>query len=249
MADKKKQHYVPKFYLRNFADFSRKSINLFNIPSNKFVSQGALKNQAYSDYFYGKDAVVENALQDIETAVSSIIKNCIENRKIPPYGSEEHIILLTFIVFQFSRTRYSGEMINEILNSLTKKIFSHDPRVKGDLDKVSVGFENPATYALGIAAGNIPLMLDMKYKLIVNTTQIPIITSDNPVVAYNQFLEGRKVPGGITGLATKGLQMFLPLSRDILLVFYDDTVYRVGNRKDSVVTVNNKLDIDYLNLL
>ena len=113
-------------------------------------------------------------------------------------------------------------------------------------------FDNPAINYLGIIAStqldpkNVPMHLD--YKLIENTTPTPFITSDNPVVMYDQFFEKRGIPGGI-GLKSKGLQIFFPLSPTLYILFYDGNIYKVGSRKHSIVKVNDIKDIDTMNMM
>jgi hypothetical protein len=77
MAEKKRQHYVSKFYLKLFSWDDKKLINIYNISRKQIIHNGALEKQCYEDYFYGKDLVIENSLGTIENAVPSIIENII----------------------------------------------------------------------------------------------------------------------------------------------------------------------------
>ncbi|WP_394261826.1 DUF4238 domain-containing protein [Moraxella boevrei] len=52
ITDKKNQHYVPKFYLRNFSyNNNGKQIGLFNLKSEKFFVNVPLKNEASKNFF------------------------------------------------------------------------------------------------------------------------------------------------------------------------------------------------------
>lgn len=93
-------------------------------------------------------------------------------------------------------------------------------------------------------------LLDLKYKLIKNTTSNPFIISDNPLVLYNQFLEKRKWSiCSQRDFGLKGMQFFLPLNDSYLLAVYDGNIYKLGTRKQQVVTIDDKNSIDQLNLL
>lgn len=254
MANKKRQHYVPKFYLKNFAaDVTQKSINLFNIPAKKYITNAPIKNQAYSDYFYGKDAIIENALQDIENIASVLIRNCLKDKSLPAFDGQDHFSLLTFVIFQSARTTYQAEMANEVLDKMVKNILRDHPALKDSkdsLENITISHNSPAAYVLSLTARILPIAIDLKYKLVINNTKIPFITSDNPVVKYNQFMvERKRTPGGITGLGVKGLEIFLPIDARNLLVFYDSNIYRMGNNKDVVIETNNEKDINNLNIL
>jgi hypothetical protein len=136
-----------------------------------------------------------------------------------------------------------------MVDKQVKMIFKEDPRFKDHIDDIVFGYENAASLALGITANILQITEDLHFKILLNETTIPFITSDNPVVKYNQFLEDRKTFGGITGFGAKGLQLLFPLHPRIYLIFYDADIYRVGNKKQRVITLSAKRDIDELNRL
>jgi hypothetical protein len=252
MPAKKKQHFVPKFYLRNFShNSSGKKLGIFNIPSFKFIPSdvGNLKNQAYKDYFYDHDPSVENAFDELEEFVAKIIQDILIQNSTPITGSKEHYALLTFIIFLSERTTYRVDELNESADKCIRAILSKDPSVSSYLDNKKFLMTEPTHVALRQAALYLPLTFDLYFKLIINKTEQPFITSDHPVVLYNQFLEPRKNYGGNTGLACKGLEIFLPLSPRHLLVFFDSNVYKLGNRKNLSIDVTINSDVRALNLL
>lgn len=55
--------------------------------------------------------------------------------------------------------------------------------------------------------------------------------------------------GGHNGYGTVGAQMFLPLNDTYSLILYDPIVYKVGNKKETVVEINESKSIEQLNLL
>jgi Protein of unknown function (DUF4238) len=249
MAEKKKQHFVPRFYLRNFSlNGTGNKISLFNFSASKYVPCANLYDQAYKNYFYGEDLTIENALADLEKEASKIINGILKNT-IPERSSDEHHILLTFILFLRERTVYAADRLNEVFDKLMKSIASEDPEVPLEIDRFNFVLTQPVQQALANIAGVIPLALDLKFKLIVNQSNEAFITSDHPVVFYNQFFEPRKISEGKTGIASKGLEIFLPLSPTHLLIFFDDDVYKIGTKNSTVVYVNDKKDIEKLNLL
>ncbi|MDL2227229.1 DUF4238 domain-containing protein, partial [Deltaproteobacteria bacterium OttesenSCG-928-M10] len=68
MTAYKNQHYIPQFYLKNFAsDDLGKAINLYNLKSKKHIRNVPIRHQASRDYFYGKDLKIENFLAKLET--------------------------------------------------------------------------------------------------------------------------------------------------------------------------------------
>ena len=250
MTEKKKQHFVPRFYLRNFSlNAEGKKISLFNFAACKYVSCSNLYDQAYKNYFYGEDLTIEDALADLEKEAAKIINSTLLNDTVPMMGSDEHHILLVFIMFLRQRTVYAADELNEAFDKIMKSIASEDPKAPPDLERFNFVLTQPVQQALANTASVIPLALDLKFKLIINRTAQAFITSDHPVVFYNQFLEPRKIPGGKTGIACKGLEVFLPLSPTHLLILFDSDVYKVGTKNSALIHVTNETDVEKLNIL
>jgi hypothetical protein len=250
MPEHKKQHFVPRFYLKYFSNNNLgKAIEIYNLKNNKYITDGNLKNQAYKDYFYGKDGNVEDILKDLETDASIIISFILKNKYLPSHGTKAHVILLVFVIIFIARTEYSVEAMNEMLDKQIKTIFRNDPRAKDFIDEISIEFENPAAFSLSMISGIIPVTYDLCFKLFINNTKTRFISSDNPVVKYNKFLEMRKKFGSNVGLSTKGLQLMLPLNPNIYLIFYDAWVYKVGPKKQQIIVITEDRDIDELNKL
>ena len=250
MSAKKSQHFVPRFYLKNFSNKkSCKTICLFNIDKEIFIPSASIKHQACLPYFYGTDGIVEDNLSKLEGVFANIISEIINLKEIPGQYSEKHFLLLLFIISMASRTEYSAEAMDETIDKTYKTIYKEDPRFKDYIQDFKIGIKNPATYYLGIALQCIPIIFDLEFKLLNNETNTAFLTSDNPVIKYSQFLELKKAFGGITGYGEKGIQLLIPISPNSYIIFYDPIVYKIGNRKQKVMPVNNSKDIDVLNLL
>jgi hypothetical protein len=254
MPEKKRQHFVPQFYLRFFTtDAKKETISLFHIASQRLISNVSIDRQAYKDYFYGADKVVESGFELLEGRSAEVLKDMISKNAHPNYYSKEHHVILSFTIMLHARTLYSAEEQEESIEKLVKQIFSKDPRIKYHLDEVKIGLKNPTHWVIQNAASMIPLVSDLGYKLLINRTKTPFITSDHPVVFYNQFFEKRRTWGSNTGLVSKGLQIFFPLSPKHYIIFYDKEMYKVGgffhrpvSIKDSD-NVNNLNGLQYLN--
>ncbi len=90
MAENKRQHFVPQFYMRKFSvDAERKLISLYVIDGERHVPAASIRDQAYEDYFYGK-AGVEDDLKELEAVVSPIIAKAIGENALPERMSEGH---------------------------------------------------------------------------------------------------------------------------------------------------------------
>lgn len=248
MPDNKKHHYVPVFYLKRFSD-NDKSINLWNIPKAKKILSAKLRSQCYKDYFYGTELLIEHTLGTVEARLSKIFR-LIDQYKCPPInGSEDRLLLLLYIIIQYSRTKYSADSINELTDKLFKQIFREKAEAEGvDLTKGQIGITNAPQFSLGLSVQCLPLLIDLECKILNNHTEVEFVTSDNPVVLYNQLFSYDKT-GSNTGYASKGLQIFLPISPQLAICFYDKKIYRVGKNKKTFVIITNPKDIYELNTL
>ena len=100
MPEKKKQHYVPKFYMKNFAS-SENNVSVYNIKSKKIISNIPFDSQCYKDYFYGKDHVLENEFAQKEIIWSNLFNKIIDHKKL---SDDDIIQLKRFAVYQRQRT-------------------------------------------------------------------------------------------------------------------------------------------------
>jgi len=248
MPDNKKHHYVPRFYLKRFSSDGR-SICLWNIKNQIKIGSANLKHQCYKDYFYGKELKVEKALGLVESHAAHIFHLIDEYLAPPPYDSEEFLTLVLYMLMQYGRTAYSADALDEMNDKMMKHLFGPIAEAEGiDLSKFTIGIKDSAQYSLGMVSQFYPLMLDLGCKLVLNETSTDFVASDNPVVLYNQLLSFRN-HGSNTGLAAKGLQVFLPISSNKLLMFFDHESYSVGSMSKPFVRVTSLRDVYELNTL
>lgn len=234
MASNKRQHFVPRFYLKNFSEYqSGRSIGVWNIRTKTLVRQASLKHQACRPYFYGRDCSTEKWFAELEALAASEIRKCIITEQIPRPGSGGHLTLISFILLQRARTLYKAEEQNEMMGKLLRLLFAGSPTAPQNLDKLRVKSGEASQVAISSTLKTLPIVMDLKAKLLkADRPGIPFITTDNPVVLYNQYLENWATGYSSGGLAQKGLQIFFPLSPRYCLMLFDPGIYRVGSRKN-----------------
>jgi hypothetical protein len=121
--------------------------------------------------------------------------------------------------------------------------------MQDSMDDFKIQFNNSSILGLTQMGQIIPVGLDLSFKLLINDSNAPFVTSDNPVVKYNTLLEQKKVHGGIVGLGTIGLQVFLSLSPDLMVMFYDPDSYSIGKAGDTIFTIQQEQVVNDINLL
>lgn len=249
-TQKKNQHYLPKFYLRNFSyNKNGKQIGLYNISRSFFHSTAPLKHQASRNFYYGKDGLIEDRLAHIESQLVKPIKAIIDTMCLPQKNTDEHYHLIYFITLTILRNPTMIEMSEKFRKELSNKITTLDKSANINRLIPNTTHEESVERSLSQVPFMSSIILDLDYKLLVNETNVPFISSDFPVVRYNQFLESRKWQHGKTGFGSIGLQFFLPLTSSLTLVLYDSNVYKVGAKKQKKHILKNDNDIKQLNIL
>ncbi len=248
MAANKKHHYVPRFYLKHFTTDGR-SLSLYNVERDLVIKSANLKNQCYRDYMYGKDGKQEGNLSIIEGALAVLLKQILTSRLLPAPWSPDHESLCILTLLQSARTAYASDAMDEFSDKMWKQVLEKDPRFPPEmLEKVRIVHTDPANFAVSTMLGLYHLIMDMDYRLLLAHEDSEFITSDNPVVRYNQLLEFEPM-GSKTGLACKGLQIFYPLSPSVLLTFFDRSVYAYSPRQSIISRVPTRQDMNQLNAL
>lgn len=248
MPDHKRQHFVPRFYLKWFTA-NPKLINLYNWKHEKAIFKASLKEQCYVDYFYGADGKMESELAAVEGIVSDYFKIIHETGVLPDPLSEHHDALLFWLVLQSCRTPYAADMLDEMTDKMMKATLEHHKEVSKEmLDAVKIHHTDPIKAVIGYKTPSYPLLRDLRMKLIVCPAGTEFITSDTPVAAHNHMMRWRARFGSTTGLVWKGLQYFYPMSCRVLLMLYDPNVYVVGDRGKPWHFITDKRDVDEINV-
>ncbi len=252
----KKQHYVPRFLLRQFS-LDRRSISMLALKSKLRIEEASIAGQCYGDYFYGDDGTMEKAFAKEETEISSFIRNASPSTLEQLTQPQLHA-LLKFVYWQRVRTQGTVDQLNNqtdaVAKSLLRETVARNPNMKftqKDLDSVIIKLTNPQSDAIFAASKALPLIFDLSIKFVLSPPGTQFAVSDHPVAACNQFVENDPYLSqrhGWTGMAAKGLQFFLPLSPSVTVAVYDPTTYEYGSPKSLLCRAGVR-DVAVLNKL
>lgn len=246
----RENHFVPQFYLRSFS-VDQKRLNLFNFSRRKTITGASIKHQCSRRNFYKFAPKLENTFADLEGEVAQMIRCIKATGDIPDEQSDDWAALLGFIVFQKLRTTNTGKSFDGITHYFGD-FLSENTATSNQSDPTYLNIKNARSVEvpLRIAGEILPIASDLKGHLFVNKTNREFITSDDPVVLYNQYCEDITYLG-VTGWNCRGLQVFWPISPRELVVLYDHSIYKVGrsHRGSTVTELTDKQDIFQLNSL
>ena len=246
--DKHRHHFVPQFYLRFFG--SEKRVDLYYIPSRRFLGKVSIKHQCQREHFYGKDQLIEDALGEFEGHAATVLRKIL-NENSTQLSRDDRQILLQFILFQHQRTPVAvalRQANSEVMKHAIVRATDGDFRVEEYVNRPPKKVPDPVRENLQLAVGGFKYLEDLKIKLLVNETSIGFMTSDSPVVLFNQAAYGIKGLG-VTGWVQPGLQVFFPLSPRACILLYDGRMYSVKSSKRGAVSVVNENDIIQVNAL
>jgi hypothetical protein len=235
----REHHFVPQFYLRNFS-YEEKSINLFNLALGKVINSASIKHQCSKRGMYDFNAGVEEAFAEIEGRTADVFRRIISDGYSISLSKAEFAVLMLFVILQRSRTVAAAKEDDELTDWFIKLRAAGDPKLDGlDLSKYRICSRYPSAIPVSVAAGLLPEVLDLKYRILLNNTGEELITSDNPLIVHNRFAEGVSNIG-VDGWGCRGIQAILPISPERCLLIFDGDVYNVGTHNKTYAQIDKK---------
>ena len=250
----KKQHYVPKFYLKLFSQ-DGKHLWIYNLRS-KDSFQVPIKNLCYEKYFYAKNLEFEKALSLIEQKQAETLHKLVDTQDFANFGHEDFDHIHLFLLLQSSRTKdgkvisnkYTETFVSDFMKPLMKS--SADLKRNGIteefIDNLKITFPADHMLAMLVALTGVELISDLEPTLIINKSNKNFICSDAPVVLYN-YIKIKNT--STTGYQSQGLQIFCPLNKDLLLLLIDKNLYDLKRGTGSTIFINRDSDVDSINKL
>lgn len=243
--EKKNQHYVPQFHLRQWS-FDEKRISLYNKHNKVFVdSKASIKNIASKDYLYGKTPHIEDFLGQIEIKASLLYKKLMSNNSINCLTEEEQAFVCLHLTICNERSLQGiddKENLIKTYNQMKKSNLNLNNKEETDY-----AFQ-AAFSSLDTAIAFYPILWDLKLGLIKNDTEVEFITSDYPTIKYNPWSVKRNLLSG-WGMSSLGLMLIMPISPRLAIIAYDDMLYTMKDENFGLISINKKNQINEINKL
>jgi hypothetical protein len=213
MADHKNQHFVARVLLRPFTDGGEgKSVNLYNIRSDRLIATAPVKGQCARHYWYGEDGVLEGILSKLEGLFG---KN--RDRVIAGSNDEsERGELRRFIYFQHWRTKKAADRFRHSYEQMNANSWAPDEPIPDD-KKLVLG-----SMRFGLQSRD--LVEDLKVRIVENRSKTDFVIGDDPAVMLNRFTVER-LEDAAFGVSSSGLIIVMPLTPRLSLICYDGQVY------------------------
>ena len=243
----KNQHFLPQQALRKFGYPDGRSISLLHIASSKHVPKASIGDQCSRPYFYVKGDHFEGPLKEVEDRGFAIINRIIKGEGPPTRDTEDHRDLVRYLSLQQGRTYGQAKIVQETGEVFAKRVLEEALIAKGDpegllpyLSELKVSFEGATLDNVYQSTISSPLLMDLSMEVITAAATQDFLLGDDPVILTNKYFLGRGENPN-SGLASRGLIVFLPLSPNNLLLLYDSEAYRfrkVPTSHEEVVECN-----------
>lgn len=246
MAEKKRQHYVPKFYMRNFAN-SDGLFMVYQIAKKQTFGPVSHKTQCYKNYFYGDDCIWENKLAQMESAWNTAFKKAILSDPLSP---DDIHAFKQFALYQRHRTVaenvYLQQEYEDLLVECGKAFYENNGWLFNDAAKklCKSYAQSKATPIQNLkwATSCLHLIEDLSIVIINYNTRKSLISSDVPVIAINQFHSPS------IGYSCMGLILLYPITPHHLVVLYDSKMYP-KYRESLYINSADEKEVAHLNSL
>jgi hypothetical protein len=252
---KKRQHYVPRHYLKKF---SNGSDFLYVYPfDRRECYKNNINNLCKENFFYGEDdrsQRFEDGLSNFEDKHAQILKKIIDATSIDILNEDEYIEFILFLLLQDARTKQSKWEIQKFTQVMIENVIK--PQMKARerpsfitdewIDKLEIQFIGDFALRMWGATRHLDGLMDLKAILINNITNQNFFCSDDPVIRYNYI---KFENSSSTDYLAPGLMIFFPINNEIMILLYDEKAYSVNLDFDSIYCLDNRADLESINKL
>lgn len=247
----KNQHFVPRFYLRNFAN-RRNQIYVFD-KTTSISFKTAIENIAQHKYFYDIEELdnltghqtVEKILSKIEHQASISLNKLIDhisNNTIKLFSRSDRFVIAQYIYIQLFRTNESRIITDQISKEFSRQLshLSFDDNFIEANQLNHETFDSKLFQAENILTANdstrVSELLGRTWIFWVNCTKHHFYTSDHPCFAFTD---------------KKGTyEVFLSLSPNIAISLVNSRIPEIQTLHNKVINIDDvKIMTNYNSLI
>jgi hypothetical protein len=248
--EKKRQHFVPRFYLNTFSEEEEGPYHLYcyDKPEDNVFGSNT-RDIAQSEFFYdlSEEQSIENIFEDLEQKFSKAYYELVDSADVTSLTNKERSVISLFLSHQHIRTQQFRDIVKQA-SERTLEIVDGEEEEEEARKVVEAG-----TTERGAKEWQIQLMVNalqdfadilynMDWFLFVNKTKYPLWTSDGPIAIFNPI---NPEPNPQKGIEQLGSKVHVPLSTDLVLGIYDPRKYSVRDKEE----LTEKKHVDFQNEL
>lgn len=131
----KDQHYVPRFYLRNFAKVigqgkkAKNLVSFYQFNTKIYKETIPTKSICYKTYFYGRDGIMEESFSIKEGKWSTVIKDILSD-DFSSLSRLSESLIKEFSIYQFVRTLATYNFNRDSMKKVIVTILTENRRLQ-----------------------------------------------------------------------------------------------------------------------
>jgi hypothetical protein len=217
------QHYVSQMLLRGFATAAdSEQVHLFDKKTGKQFTTAIRIVAAERGYYDLSDsATLDAAMNRADGTASGIINKIRDRQSLSGTPREDREMLAGFVALQILRTRGFQEGYRHIgqtmVDAIKERGLIPPPEWEEELRAEKVR-EEYLRVIPSFMRDFMPHLLDKDLLLYKTDSSLPFCISDNPVALNNTVNDGDGIRGTL-GLAVRGIEIFLPISKTLTLAY------------------------------
>lgn len=239
-------HAVPRGYLKFFAVqrklTSKKPDRICVFTRGSIYCKASIETECANGKYYS-DTLEKEMARGIEAEYPKVLSDLIKNNFDHDYLLKARGVIDEFVELQVARTTETKKSMDSSIATLRQNVDKLLPRLPWYLhffDKLTNGLvarlntEEAQKMVENLTPDDLVKKMrgyhlsSMEVDVLFNTTDRPFITSDNPVVCWNPFLNERIKHKLLykENLNTRGLIILLPVNSRYCILYYDPIIYR-----------------------
>jgi hypothetical protein len=225
------QHYVSQFLLLGFHTGNEVQIWAFDKTTGKSFTT-AIDKVASEHGFYniGGSAKLDDLIRKFEEATAPIVKEIRERKSLAGINEYKRIWLSGFTALQYVRTKAFSERSQDMMRQITNVVaqmsggkLSRKVRKQLGLNEPGTEHEKTLSTILGVLRPAVDELRKKHMVLYRSDGSSSFWIGDSPVAMHNSVNPGDGIRGTL-GLAAPGIEVYLPISKDLVLAHMCPTI-------------------------
>jgi hypothetical protein len=218
VSEPKKQHFIPQFLLKNFAEGKKKQGRLWTFDKRNGRSYASsVRDTAHENSFYestnldNESIEAENLTRFVDDIGASAVREVIGSKRLGLRGKQA-VSLSYLMASQMVRVPSERNALDFVRRAMIAK-WGADIRFEGDDRPISAYSNEDSKFSSILALKSVPefakILQTKIWFLLLAPGNSAFTLSDNPVVKHNYLDYG---PRGSLGIRQDGIDIYLPIS-------------------------------------
>jgi len=267
---KKRQHYVPRFYLKNFArKINPKTYQIQCFDKFEFEQfEATISDVSVEKFFYDiqEPTIIENILSFLESEFARVLNKIIREKSIDNLTGTDFTIMSCYIFIQHERTKSARIRNTQIAELVYKDLFENKPELglpllealsedykkwlfesRGKKAQIKLMFSLFSEIEGAKSVNPAKEIFKLDWILGKSNTKFEFYTSDHPIFIHNPDRKEVPLQGyGQYAFYSSGVRIYFPISPELCLIIYDGKTYTNAKKLGTKLWIDND-ELDWIN--